>query len=89
MATDVCSSALVIYCKLTRKSASVTWVKKTTTKTADNYRTEILGGIAAELSIKAALADRKVHPLMTVRVGCDNFGVIHHRNKSLRPLYEQ
>ena len=54
VATDVCSSALVIYCKLTRKSASVTWVEKTTTKTADNYHAEILGGIAAQLIIKAA-----------------------------------
>ena len=86
---DVCSTALVIYCKLTRKSASVTWVKKTTTKTADKYCAEILGGIAAQLIIKAALTNRKVHPSMTVRAGCDNLGVVNHGNKATRPLFER
>ena len=79
----------MIYCKLTWKSASVTWVEKTTTKTADNYRAEILGGIAAQLIIKAALTDRKVHPLMTVRIGCNNLGAINHGNKAIRPLYKR
>ena len=80
---------MVFYCKITKQSATVAWVEKTTSKSADNYRAEILGGIAAQLVIKAVLTDRRVHPSMRLRIGCDNLGVVKHGNKPLRPLYER
>ena len=89
VAPDVCSAAVVLHCKLCKKYASVTWVEKTTKKGADNYRAEILGGIAAQLIVKAALTNRRRHSSMRVRVGCDNLGVVNHGNKARRPLYER
>ena len=42
VATDACSASVIIYCKLCKKSASVTWVEKTSHKTADNYQAKML-----------------------------------------------
>ena len=42
VATDACSASVIIYCKLCKKSASVTWVEKTTHKTANNYQAKML-----------------------------------------------
>lgn len=42
VAMDACSALVIIYCKLCKKSASVTWVEKTTHKTANNYQAKML-----------------------------------------------
>ena len=78
VATDVCSAAVVIYCKITKQSISVAWVEKTNHKSADNYNAEILGGIAAQLITKAVLTNHQVHPSIQPRIGCDNLGVVKY-----------
>ena len=48
-ANDVCSCAAAIECSVTGQRAMVTWAEKSDCYTADNYRAELLGGIAIQM----------------------------------------
>lgn len=85
-ANDVCSCAAAILCSKTGKKATVTWVEKSDKYTADNYRAEILGGIALQLILQVACDGKYVSPSVHPQVGCDNNGVVFHGNKPYRPL---
>ena len=50
---------------------------------------EILGGIGAQLIIKAAITGRGVTGHQALRIGCDNMGVVRHGNSPLWPMLEQ
>ena len=54
VAQDICSCAAIIYCKINQRYATCTCVEKTLQAVAENYRTKILGGILAQLLVKAA-----------------------------------
>jgi hypothetical protein len=86
---DLCSCAAVIYCRNTRNKARVTWVEKSDVYTADNYRAELLGGIALQLLVKVATDGKYIGSEMKPRFGCDNKGVVHHGNHPRRPMPEK
>lgn len=86
---EVCAAAFVIHCPLQGKYAHGTWVEKTTRKDVDNYRAEILGGIGAQLVVKAALENRSASHCMEPRYGCDNLGVVSHGNQARRSMLER
>jgi hypothetical protein len=46
----------VIQCKQIGYYADMTWVERSSKASADNYHAEILGGVGAQLLIKAAVA---------------------------------
>ena len=46
LANDVCSSASLICCNQSGNSASVSWVERSNSHTAGNYRAELLGAVA-------------------------------------------
>eukprot|EP00956_Cyclotella_meneghiniana_P037373 scaffold137538_cov40-Cyclotella_meneghiniana.AAC.1 len=54
LAEDVCSCAVVVMCLRTGNKASLTWVEQSDRVSADNYRAEILGGIALQMLVKVA-----------------------------------
>eukprot|EP00956_Cyclotella_meneghiniana_P034366 scaffold104037_cov45-Cyclotella_meneghiniana.AAC.3 len=54
LAEDVCSCAAVVMCLRTGNKASLTWVEQSDRVSADNYRAEILGGIALQMLVKVA-----------------------------------
>ena len=85
----VCAATFVLHCPLQEKYAHGTWVEKTTRKDADNYRAEILGGVGAQLVVKAALQDRSPSHCMEPRYGCDNLGVVSHGNQPRRSMLER
>ena len=86
IARDVCSCAAILHCKETQNRASVTWVERTSTQCATNFRAEILGSIAIQLLLSVALDGKYVSPSCRPRVGCDNKGVVFHGNHPHRPL---
>jgi hypothetical protein len=86
---DICSCAAIIYCSATGNKASVTWVEKSDVHTADNYRAEILGGIALQILTQVATDGKYVSVDMKPRFGCDNKGVVHHGNHPRRPMPEK
>ncbi len=89
VANNVCSCAVVFYCSHEDKYADVTWVERSTKKSADNYRAEILGGCCAQLVVKAAISGRNMSGAAKVRYGCDNMGVVLHGTHHKRPLLEK
>jgi hypothetical protein len=86
---DLCSCAAVIYCRRTQQKATVTWVEKSDVYTADNYRAELLGGIALQLLVQVATDGKYISSEMRPRFGCDNKGVVHHGNHPRRPMPEK
>jgi hypothetical protein len=89
VANDVCACAAVFYCTHEDKYVDVTWVKKSSKLSADNYRAEILGGCCAQLIVKAAIAGRNVLGSPIPHFGCNNMGIVLHGNDSRRPLLEK
>ena len=71
------------------KYAEVTWVERSSKRSVDNYRAEILGGCCAQLIVKASVADRGVLGAATPSFGCDNMGVILHGNNACRLLLKK
>ena len=63
LASDVCSSASLIHCRQTGNTAKVTWVEKSNTHTADNYRAEILGAVALQILVNTVPAFLLIHVL--------------------------
>ena len=86
LAEDVCSCAMIVMCTRTGQRASLTWAERSDRLSADNYRAEILGGIALQLLVKVACEGKYLSPSMSPRFGCDNKGVVHHGNHQWRPL---
>ena len=86
IARDCCSCSVTVRCRATGNKAKVSWVEQSDTKTADNYRAEILGGIAIQLLLKIIVDGKYIPSGLSVRIGCDNKGVVHHGNKPHRPL---
>ena len=89
LAQDMCSYAAVFHCTETNQYAKISWVEKTDSYTAYNYRAEILGGIAAQLILRAALQGKQLHKSTLITAFCDNLGVMHHGNHANRPLAEK
>ena len=71
------------------KYAEVTWVERSSNRSVDNYRAEILGGCCAQLIVKASVTGRGVMGAATPSFGCDNMGVVLHGNNVRRPLLEK
>ncbi len=71
------------------KYAEVTWVERSSKRSVDNYRAEILGGCCAQLIVKASVTGRGVMGAATPSFGCDNMGVVLHGNNVRRPLLEK
>ncbi len=55
------------------------WVERSSKVSADNYRVEILGGVGAQLLVKAAVTGRHVAGSHIPKYGCNNMGVVIHR----------
>jgi hypothetical protein len=85
-ANDACSCAAIIEHSMTGQRASVLWVEKSNRFSADNYRAEILGGIALQLILCTACEGKYISPSIRPRIGCDNNGVVYHGNHPWRPL---
>ena len=86
IAGDVASGAFVIRCAQTGQSARGAWVERSDQYSADNYRAELLGALALHELIHVAMAGQYVPMAFTIRVGCDNKGVVHHENHPYRPM---
>jgi len=83
---NVCSAAYMLYCTDTGNQAKGTVVEWS--DSADNYRGEILGGIMAQLVLRAA--SRVLgHDYPVTAVDCDNQGVVIHGNSPTRSLKEK
>ena len=89
LANDVCSSASLIRCNQTGNSASVTWVERSNSHTADNYRAELLGAVALQIMVNTAIDGKYVSMDMRLRFGCDNRTVVFHGNHPRRPMPEK
>jgi hypothetical protein len=89
LANNVCTCATVIFCSHMTQYADVTWVKKSTKKSANYYCAEIFGGCSTQLIIKAAITGRNVLGHGTLTAGCDNMGVVRHGNSPQRPMLEK
>lgn len=89
LALDVCSCAAIIHRTDTGQRAKVTWVEKSDPFTADNYRAELLGGIALQLMLQVAVDGKFTGLQPKPRFGCDNRGVVHHGNHPCRPMPEK
>jgi hypothetical protein len=85
-ANDVCSCAAIIECSKTGQRASVSWAERSDRFTTDNYRAELLGGIALQLILRMACEGKYISPSMRPWIGCDNNGVVYHGNHPWRPL---
>ena len=83
---EVCSCAAILACKRTGFRATVSWVERSNTHSATNFRGEILGSIAIQLLLKVAMDGKYVESSCRPRIGCDNKGVVHHGNHPFRPL---
>jgi hypothetical protein len=86
LAEDVCSCAAMVECSVTGRRASLSWVEKSDRLSADNYRAEILGGIALQMLVSVACDMKYISPSMKPHFGCDNNGVVYHGNHPHRPL---
>ena len=82
----VCSAAYMIWCKATGLCAKGTVVEWS--KSADNYRAEILGGVLTQLVLNAASQDPS-QQYKEVTVDCNNNGVVLHGNSPRRALKEK
>jgi hypothetical protein len=89
LANNVCACAAVMYCPHTNQYGDITWVEKSTKKTANKYPAKILGGCSTQLIIKAAITGRNVLGHVTLTVGCNNMGVVRHGNSPQRPMLEK
>ncbi len=87
--TEVCSCAFVIHCRLINRYTYCTWVEESIALKPDNYCAESLGGISAQLVIKAKLTGRAKPQTMSHVFCCDNLGVVHHGNQPKCPLPEK
>jgi hypothetical protein len=83
ISTSISSAATMIYCTLAKKRCKCTWVEKS--DSAGSYRGEILGGIMAQIILKAAATGYKGN-IPLVKVDCDNNGVVSHGNTPNTPL---
>ena len=83
---EVCSAAVMIYCKVTKCRAKGSVVEKSAD--ADNYRAELLGGLLVQLILKAA-SQRRTSPYAPVAIDCDNMGVVKHGNTASKALQEK
>jgi hypothetical protein len=86
LANHCCSCAAMIRCRQSGRCATVTWVEKSDRFSADNYRAELLGGIALQLLIHVACEGKYISPSMKPRIGCDNKGVVFHGKHPWRPI---
>jgi hypothetical protein len=75
--SQVCSMALVIYCRLTDNILECTWAERS--QAADNYRGE--SGVCAGLILRAAAS--------TLSTYCDNLGLVRHTEWLSSPLLEK
>ncbi len=89
LANNICAYAVMIYCTHTDQYTEMTWVEKSTKSSANNYWAEILGGIGAQLIIKAAITGRGVAGHQALRIGCNNMGVVRHGNSPLWSMLER
>ena len=80
LTNNVCSCAVVIHCQHTGYYADMTWVEKSSKASADNYWAKILGGVGAQLLVKAAVTGCHVAGAHTLGYGCNNLGVVIHGN---------
>ena len=67
----------------------MTWVEKSSKASADNYWAKILGGVGAQLLVKAAVTGCHVAGAHTLGYGCNNLGVVIHGNNCRRPMLEK
>jgi hypothetical protein len=79
----ISSAATMIYCTIAKKRCKCTWAEKS--ETAGSYRGEILGGIMAQLILRAAATGYK-GKIPSVGADCNNNGVITHGNTPHIPL---
>ncbi len=89
VANDVCSCAVVHHCLREDKYAEVTWVERSTKRSADNYRADILGGCCAQMIVKAVVAGRGVLGSATPCFGCENMGVVLQGKNYWHPLLKK
>ncbi len=89
VANDVCLCAVVLHCTWKDKYTDVTWVERSSKRSVDNYRAEILGGCCAQLIVKASVADQGVLGAATPSFRCHNMGVILHGNNACRLLLKK
>jgi hypothetical protein len=80
LANNICSCAVVIHCQHTGYYADMIYMERSSKASADNYRAEILGGVGAQLLVKAAATGRHVAGAHTPGYSCNNLGVVIHGN---------
>jgi len=80
VAADICSSAVMIYCKRKRQTCTCTIIEYSSL--AGSYRGEILGAILAQLILRAASLGM-IGPFPVLNEDCDNNGVVLHGNSYL------
>ncbi len=89
LANNVCSCAVVLHCTHTGYYADLTWVKRSSKANGNNYRAEILGGVGAQLLVKAAVTGWHMAGSHVPHYGCDSMGVVIRRNHCRPPMLEK
>ena len=84
---SICSAALVIFCTQTGRMGRIKMCEKTDLFSASNYRAEIIGGLLAS-HVLSMLNDMSLGQA-SVKLYCDNLGVVHHAHHPHRPLSER
>ncbi len=65
------------------------WVERSSKASADNYWVKILGGVGAQLLVKAAVAGCHVAGSHIPKYGCNNMGVVIHKTHCKQPMLEK
>ena len=79
---SVCSAAVVLHCTKAKCTRIITAVERTDPFTASNFRGEGIGGVLNAGLIYALhqCMGEEMSSVSSVRMGCDNMGIVRHGN---------
>jgi hypothetical protein len=66
----------------------MTWIERSSKASADNYQVEILGGVGAQILVKAAVTGHHMAGSHIPKYGCNNMVVMIHRTHCKQPMLE-
>jgi hypothetical protein len=78
LANNIYLCAVVIYCQHTGFYVDMMWVERSSKASADNYCAEILGGVGAQLLVKAVVTGCHMAGSHFPKYGYNNIGIFIH-----------
>ncbi len=65
------------------------WVERSSKASADNYRAEILGGVGAQVLVKAVVTEHHVARSHIPKYECNSMGMVIHGTPCKHPMLEK